>query len=412
MKYGLVGEKLGHSFSLEIHRELGNDEYILKEVSCEDIDSFFLNGEFNGINVTIPYKETVIPYLHYIDNSARDIGAVNTVVNRGGKLYGYNTDFYGMVELIRHTGIELRGKKVIVLGTGGTSKTAEAVSHSLGAGCVMKVSRSGRGGAVTYDELYRDHSDANIIINTTPSGMYPKTDDIPVRLEAFPNLLGVIDAVYNPLRTRLITEAQKRGIPACGGLYMLVAQAVGASEIFLGTRYDTSVTERIYKRLLRSKENIVLIGMPASGKTSVGRELGEALQRQFIDTDDIIVKMAGMTIPEIFAKRGEGAFRDIESDAVREAAKANGAVIATGGGAILREENLDALHSNGRLYFIDRPPELLIPTSDRPLSSDRDAILKRYTERYPIYCSVCDEIIDGSKSVAEVTRLITESFTR
>lgn len=408
MKYGCIGERLGHSFSKEVHSALNDYEYQLCEVARDDLDSFMVRQDFTAINVTIPYKERVIPHLKYIDGHAEAIGAVNTVVNRGDGLYGYNTDFYGLERLLAHAGVDPKGKKIIILGTGGTSKTAYAVSVALGATEVIKVSRNPTEGEIGYDRLYSHHTDADILINTTPIGMYPDCYCCPVELSKFHKLSGVIDAVYNPLRTVLVSEAKMRGIPAEGGLYMLVAQGVRASEIFLDTVYPKGELDRVFNKILSSKENIVLIGMPASGKTSVGGIIAKALGREFIDTDSLVENEMGMTIPEIFARLGEEAFRDAESRAVRLASSKTSSVIATGGGAILRPENVAALKQNGRVYFLDRSTELLIPTSDRPLALDRKAIEERYKERYPIYTSCADAVISADGSACDVANQIIE----
>ena len=389
MKYGLIGEKLGHSFSAEIHAHLGDYEYNLTEIPCEALDAFMTERDFLGINVTIPYKERVIPHLDYIDEAAKKIGAVNTVVNRGGRLYGYNTDFYGMSALIKHAGVTLAGRKVAILGTGGTSKTARSVAESQGAAKIITVSRRG-GESVSYEALYSEHSDCEVIINTTPVGMFPSAFDKPVDPSRFPILTGVIDAVYNPVRTPLVRSAKALGIPAEGGLYMLVGQAVRASEIFLDMKYEDGRIDDIYTLLCRKKENIVLTGMPASGKSTVGAIIAKKLGRELIDTDAMVVSSTGMEIAEIFKKRGEAEFRRLETEAIRTASLKSSVVIATGGGAVLKKENIDALSANGRIYFIDRPPEALIPTDTRPLSSTREAIFQRYKERYPIYLSTAD----------------------
>ena len=406
MKYGLIGEKLGHSFSREIHACLADYEYELRELSREELVPFIVSRDFLGINVTIPYKEAVIPYLDELDESAEKIGAVNTVVNRGGRLYGYNTDYLGMRALILYRGIELSSRKVAILGTGGTSKTARAVAESLGAGKIITVSRTGRDGAVTYEELCDCHSDTEVIINTTPVGMFPNSSAMPTDPARFPRLFGVIDAIYNPQRTPLVRAAREMKAAASGGLYMLVAQAYYASELFLDTKYPEGKIQEIYEKIKRKKENIVLIGMPASGKTTVARLISDATGREFIDTDEMIVKMAKMPIPEIFERYGEAHFRHLEAEAVRLASMKVGAVIATGGGAVLKAENVGALRSNGRIYFIDRPLASLIPTSDRPLSSTREAIEARYSERYPIYSSVSDVRIDAVTSAEAVAKTI------
>ncbi len=412
MKYGCIGEHLKHSFSKEIHNALTDYDYEIREIAREDLDAFMIRRDFLAINVTIPYKELVIPHLYFIDEHAEAIGAVNTVVNRDGKLYGYNTDFYGMSMLISHAGVSVDGKKVAILGTGGTSKTAKAVAKALCAKEILVVSRHSGNGAISYEELYRDHLDTEIIINTTPLGMYPNIFSSAVDISGFKKLSGVIDAVYNPLRTPLISAAMKRGIPSEGGLYMLVAQAVRASEIFIDTKYPENALEEVFKKIYKEKENIVLIGMPASGKSTVGKILSERFSRVFTDTDELVVNNTGRAIPEIFSSDGEKFFRDKESDAVNEAAALTSAVIATGGGAVLREENLKALRENGRIYFIDRPLDTLVPTEDRPLSNDRASIEKRYYERYEIYTSSADCIIRAEVSAEEVADRIMEDFLR
>ncbi len=405
MKYGLIGEKLGHSYSKVIHEMLGYS-YELCEVAKEDFNVFMEKRDFSAVNVTIPYKQAVIPYLHYIDEGARKIGAVNAVVNKDGRLYGYNTDFYGLKLLIEKIGVSLFGKKVIILGTGGTSKTALAVAEALGAKEALRVSRSGKDGAVTYESLYENHADAEFIINTTPSGMYPNIFDTPVDICRLPNIKGVADAVYNPLRTPLIMSARAENIPAEGGLYMLVGQAVKASEIFLDKTYQNDIISKIYEKLRAEKENIVLIGMPASGKSTVGKLISEKLSREFIDTDELIIKKAGMPITEIFEKYGEKYFRDLESEVICEVSAKNSVVIATGGGAVLRPENVNALKLSGKVFFIDRPLEKLIPTESRPLSNDRASIEKRYHERYEIYRASADVRIDADCEAATVAEKI------
>ncbi|MCQ2456547.1 MAG: shikimate dehydrogenase, partial [Clostridia bacterium] len=292
MKYGLIGEKLGHSFSKEIHESIADLEYELCEVAPSELEGFMTQRGFSAVNVTIPYKEAVIPYLDVTDTAARDIGAVNTVVNRDGRLYGYNTDFFGMKSLICRLGLDLSGSTVLILGTGGTSKTASAVARELGAANIVKVSRKGGNGAVTYAEAAEKYRDADFIINTTPVGMFPNVDGSAVDLSDYPCLRGVIDAVYNPLRTDLILDATARSIPAEGGLYMLVAQAVRASELFTGDDRH-GVTDKIFAKMLSKKENIFLTGMPGVGKTTVGHQIEGKTGREFIDTDEQIIKKTG-----------------------------------------------------------------------------------------------------------------------
>ncbi|MBQ8415518.1 MAG: shikimate dehydrogenase [Clostridia bacterium] len=411
MKYGCIGEHLGHSFSKEIHLSLSENPYEIREIPREGLDAFMTERDFLGINVTIPYKEDVIPHLFWISEQAKSIGAVNTIVKKEGKLYGYNTDFFGMSDLIRRIGVSLCGKKLAVLGTGGTSRTAVAVGKAMGACRILRVSRTAREGAIDYETLRQRYADTQVIINTTPSGMFPNPNATPVDIGDFPHLEGVIDAIYNPLRPELVLEAKKRGIPSEGGLFMLVAQAVRASEIFLNCSYSEETVEAVYGKILRQKENVVLVGMPASGKSTVGRQIAKRLGREFFDLDEEIVREAGCSIPEIFERDGESAFRDLEAFVLRERlAQKNGIVLATGGGAILRDENVDQLRRNGRLYFLDRPLSMLLPTEDRPLGNSVDAIKKRYEERYERYCSVADCRIDGSGSVDEVASLIEKEF--
>lgn len=394
MKYGCIGEVLRHSFSKEVHGALADYQYELCEIPKNELDAFMKKADFSAINVTIPYKEAVIPYLDYISPIAGEIGAVNTIVNRDGKLYGYNTDYHGMKALIERMGLKLEGKKVAILGTGGTSKTAAMVARDLGASEIICVSRRQCEGAVTYEELYDKHHDVQIVINCTPVGMFPKSDFSPVEVERLPDLQGVVDAVYNPLNTQLVRSARARGIKAQSGLFMLVYQAVKASEFFLDTTYPPEISERIYKKILKDKENIVLTGMPASGKTTVGKLLAEKLKREFVDTDELIEKKLGCKISEVFESRGEGYFRSVEAQVIAEISARNGLVIATGGGAVLREDNLENLHKNSVVFFIDRSPENLYPTCDRPLASTVDAIKKRYSERYEIYCKSADIRVD------------------
>lgn len=389
MTYGLIGERLGHSFSKRIHTALFDYDYELKEIPREELHAFMTARAFCAINVTIPYKQAVIPYLDEVSDVARCIGAVNTIVNRDGKLYGDNTDFGGMLALFEKAGIVLADKNVLILGSGGTSKTALAVAQHGGCARVYRVSRTGEDGCITYEQA-RAYADTHVIINTTPCGMYPHIGESAIDIASFPRLEGVLDAVYNPLRSKLVCDARESGITAVGGLYMLIAQAVLAAERFVGETVPREAMDELYTSLLRETQNVVLIGMPGSGKTTVGHLLADRLGLAFVDTDDEIVKREGCSIPEIFKAVGETGFRDIEEAVIREVATRQGAVIATGGGAILRKQNVDLLKENGRVYFLDRPLEELIATKDRPLSSDREALAQRYRERYDSYCARCD----------------------
>ena len=391
-RYGCIGKKLTHSFSKEIHARLADYAYDLIELSEEEIRPFFERKDFAAINVTIPYKQTVIPYLDETSPVAQRIGAVNTIVNRDGRLYGYNTDYYGMKALIEKAGIEMVGKKVLILGTGGTSKTANVVASDMGAAEILTVSRRKSEGRITYEEAVSGHADAQVIINTTPSGMYPDCGAKPIDVFAFDALEGVIDAVYNPLSTNLILDAREKGAKAEGGLYMLVMQAVVAVEKFLGVRIEKEKADAVFASVIASKENIVLTGMPGSGKSTVGRLL-HVEGFEMIDTDAEIEKRCGCTIRELIRTKGEKYFRDLESEVIRDASSACCRIIATGGGAVLREENIRLLKRNGKIYFINAELHRLRATSDRPLSNTDEKLAALYAKRQSIYQSTADVIV-------------------
>ena len=410
MEYGCIGEKLGHSFSKEIHNALTDYEYTLKELKKEELSEFFKKKDFKAINVTIPYKQDVIEYLDWISDEAKSINAVNTIVNKDGKLYGYNTDFYGLKALIERENVSLEGKKVVVLGSGGTSNTAFAVANFLEAHSVFKVSRNEKDGYITYEELYEKYSDCEIIINTTPCGMYPKTGVSAVELNKLPKVEAVFDAVYNPLKPKLVLDAETKNITAVGGLYMLVSQAAYAVEKFIDEPVDNMKVEEVFENLYKQKINIALIGMPASGKTSVGKVVSKKLNKTFIDSDDEIIKTEKRDIPEIFIESGEDYFRNVEKSVIKELSMLNSQVISTGGGTILNSENIENLKANSRIYFIDRPLDMLKASSDRPLSSNRADLEKRYRERYELYKSSADVIVNGSGTVDEVAKIIEEDF--
>ncbi len=410
MEYGCIGKKLGHSFSAVIHAKLGDYDYRLCELTETELTEFMTKKDFKGINVTIPYKEAVIPFLDHIDESAKKIGAVNTIVNRNGVLTGYNTDFYGMTELLKRGKVELADKNVFILGTGGTSKTARAVAKSLGARKIDVVSRNPQDGEISYDEMYNKANGVEAIINTTPVGMFPNPDASAVDPEKFPNLGGAADAVYNPLTTEFIGRARACGANAVNGLYMLVAQAAKAAELFFNDKTMTEKTDRVFSEIYKEKLNIVLIGMPGSGKTTIGKIVANTLGREFYDTDEVFVNENG-EIADYFKVNGEKAFRDKESEIIAELGAKNGLVIATGGGAVLREENVKHLKQNGLVIFLDRDVENIVPTSDRPLGSDREAIQKRYDERYPIYSSVGDITVDSNRDVNTVADDIIKKFS-
>lgn len=420
IKYGLIGEKLTHSFSKEIHEEIGRYDYGLLEIPRTEIGKFLKEKDFKAVNVTIPYKREVIPFLDEISKEAKAIGSVNCIRNDGGRLIGHNTDFDGLSALADYAGIDMREKKVLILGTGGTSDTALAVAKMAGASEVYKVSRRAPGSdralerdeapVVTYEEARRRCKDAEVIINTTPCGMYPNIFSKAIDLEDFKRLDGVLDVVYNPLSTMLIAQARSMGVKGKGGLYMLVAQAVKAAEFFLSCEYGKEEIDRIYEKIYKKKLNIVLTGMPASGKTTIGRIIAQKLNRELIDTDLLIEKDQDMTIPQIFHQFGENYFRDVETRIIKEAAAKTGTVISTGGGAVLRGENVEALKLSGRIFFIDRDPAALTPTSDRPKAFNREEIMKRYEERYDIYVSTADHIIKSEETAEEAAFEVLEEF--
>lgn len=404
MEYGLLGEKLGHSFSPQIHRALAGYDYRLLPTPPEEVAELFRRRDFRGLNVTIPYKQTVIPLCDEVDPRAAAIGAVNTVVNRNGRLTGYNTDIDGMICMARRAGVDLAGKKVVILGSGGTSHTAQAAARELGAAEIAVISRHGPD---NYGNLSR-HADAQVLINTTPVGMYPDCGLSPVSLDAFPRLEGVLDVVFNPLRTALLLQAMDRGLPCSCGLPMLVAQARRAAELFTGRAIPPSRADEILSGLTSELENIVLIGMPGCGKTTVGRALAERLGRAFVDLDEEIVRRAGRPIPDIFAREGEDAFRALETRAVREAGSRTGLVISTGGGVVTRKENRDPLRQNGVIVHLTRPLAAL-PTGGRPVSQSTDlAVL--WQRRAPLYAAFADLTADNSGPLERTLEQIEEAL--
>lgn len=409
-KYGCVGKKLTHSFSKEIHGLLADYKYDLIELDEDEVAPFFKAKEFGAVNVTLPYKETVIPYLDEISDIARRIGAVNTVVNRGGRLFGYNTDYYGMKALIERVGLDLKHKKVLILGTGGTSKTARVLTSDMGGAEILTVSRRKSDVHVTYDEALSLHRDAQIIINTTPSGMYPDTESRPIDVSAFPRLEGVIDAVYNPLRTNLVLDALERGIKAEGGLFMLVMQAVTAVEKFLDTEIPSDTAERVFASVLAGRENVVLTGMPGCGKSTVGKAL-KLCGFELIDTDEEIEKRCACTIKELIAREGEAYFRDLESEVIRDVSRESRRIISTGGGAVLRGENVHCLKRNGRVFFIDAPLSRLRATGSRPLSDTEDKLKKLYNDRIDIYRSTADVTVPDMETPAAEAEYILAKRT-
>lgn len=407
MEYGLLGEKLGHSFSPQIHRELGGYDYRLVELTPEELPGFLARRDFRGVNVTIPYKQAVMPLLDEISDRARRIGAVNTIVRRpDGRLAGDNTDYAGLMTLLDRAGFRLQGAKCLVLGSGGASKTAVVCLRDLGAREVRVISRSGED---NYGNLSR-HADAEWLINATPVGMYPKNGVSPVNLEELPALKGIADMIYNPARTALILQAEERGIPAVNGLPMLVSQGRAAAELFLGRTIPAAEEERVIRAIGRETQNWVLIGMPGCGKTTVGRILAERTGRRLVDTDDLIEKETGVSCGDYLRAHGETAFRELETRMAAEAGKESGMIIATGGGIVAREANRNWLRQNGKLIHLDRPLDALATEGDRPLSRTPEALAELYRTRGPLYAAWRDLRVE-SASPEEAAEKILEAFT-
>ena len=404
MKCGLLGRKLGHSYSPQIHSHLGDYSYDLFEKEPEELEEFLRNGDWSGINVTMPYKKDVIPYLDELSPIASKLGAVNCIVRRDDKLIGHNTDYFGFCEMVRSSGLDVAGKKVLVLGTGGASKPVTAALEQMGAK-VVSISRSGEN---NYSNLHL-HADAAVIANATPVGMYPNTGVAPVDLDLFPKLEGVLDIIFNPARTQLLLDAENRALVAVNGLLMLVAQAKEASEWFQNKKLDNSLIPAIHGKLTSQMQNVVLIGMPGCGKSTVGKAMAESLGKTFVDADEEIVRLAGKPIPAIFADDGEDVFRDWETMALAELGKKSGLVIATGGGCVTKARNFPLLHQNGTIFWLKRDLEKL-PTDGRPLSQ-ANKLSNMYEIRRPLYEGFSDHEIDNDGPLEETIAQIMEVQT-
>ena len=413
MKYGLIGEHLGHSFSKQIQTRIAEIEnvkdydYQLVELDKEEFKEFMEKKDFKGINVTIPYKKDVIPYLDEMDESAKAIGAVNTIINVDGKLKGYNTDFGGFLYMVKAHNVHMEGKKVLIIGNGGACAAVKAVCKHENAKDIVIVSRSANRGAIGYDEMYTSHLDADIVVNTSPVGMFPNIVNAPIDVSWFHKLECVLDVVYNPILTRLCFEAQEADIKRVIGLEMLIAQAKYAFEIFENMSFDDSIIDEIKKEMLKDRCNIVLIGMPSAGKTTIGKMLEE----EFFDLDDMIIAKAGKSIPEIFQESGEAGFRAIETEVAIEASKMNNKIIATGGGVVKHKVNMDFLRLNGITIFIDRDIDKLISSDpNRPLSSSKQALQQMYKERYPLYQKYAAYIAVNNANIKETVDDIVNTY--
>ena len=402
LRCGLLGETLGHSYSPMIHHQLGDYDYRLFEIPRDALDAFLESGDWDGLNVTIPYKKAVVPYCGALSEAAAKLQSVNTLVRRpDGTLYGDNTDLYGFLYMVRRSGIQPAGKKALVLGSGGASVTVKAALEQLGAS-VTVISRSGPDNYANLDR----HADARIIANTTPVGMYPHNGAAAVDLRQFPHCEGVLDIVYNPARTALLLQAEDLGIPCAGGLSMLVAQARRSSELFTGAVMDDGVLERVERTVQGRLRNIVLIGMPGSGKTTIAAALSRALGREAVEVDDLISQRAGMSIPEIFAQSGEEGFRALETEVLAEQGKRSGIILSTGGGCVTRPENYPLLHQNGVIFCLTRALSKL-PTDGRPISQSTD-LAQLYARREPLYRHFADVMVSNDGAPEDTLQTIME----
>lgn len=403
MQCGLLGERLGHSYSPQIHSFLGNYQYRLYEKQPQEVESFLKESGLTGFNVTIPYKKAILPYLDDLSPIARKLGAVNTAVRSpDGAWIGHNSDYYGFLSMVKRSGVSVSGKKALVLGSGGASNTAVAVLQELGA-TVVVLSRSGPN---RYDNL-DPHSDTRIIVNTTPVGMYPETGHSPISLDPFPELECVLDVIYNPARTKLLLDAERRGLITMNGLWMLVAQAKESAEWFTGRKIPHEKIGTIYKHLRKSMENLILVGMPGSGKSTVGLELSKQMNLEFVDADRMVEKNCGMDIPTIFATYGQDYFRQQETQVLSQLGKRSGLCIATGGGCVTREENYPHLHQNGTIIHLERSVDQLA-TCGRPLSQTTN-LSQMHAQRHPLYCRFADITVENSGSVTStVQKIITK----
>ncbi len=402
--YGLIGGRLSHSYSKTVHEALWIDNYNMWEIAPGSLDPFMRYAEWDGVNVTIPYKQAVIPYCDMLDPSALRVGCVNTVIKRDGRFFGYNTDYFGFKYLACSLGITFRDKKVLVLGDGATSLTACAVIKDDHPFSLTVLSRK----TAPYYSDIRVYYDSEIIVNTTPVGMFPDNGDTLIDISSFPRLVGVIDVIYNPSRSRLVTDAQKHGIKAGGGLPMLVAQAVRSAQLFSGRVFDDQSIDRVIRQTRAESENIVLIGMPGSGKSTVGHSLALSVGRDFYDVDSFVHACADMSARDMIEKYSEQYFRDKETEALEELTKKSGIVISTGGGSILREYNRELIRQNSRVYYIKRPVTELT-TRGRPLSADPDSLIALYKIRRPLYLQTADVVVPEG-TIAQRAEYIIKDF--
>lgn len=410
MTFELIGKTLGHSYSKLIHEALGGYKYRLHELPDEAaVAEYLAQRRFTGCNVTIPYKQTVMPLCDTLDDSAARIGAVNTIVNRQGWLTGYNTDYEGFGWMLRRRGVELAGKTVLLLGGGGTAKTVTAYATDNGAKEVLVASRHPAGGHISY-EAARAHGGVDIIVNTSPAGMYPNNGESPVDLTDFARLQAVVDVVYNPLKTALVLQAESLGIPAFGGLAMLVGQAVAAARLFTGYPYDEHAAEQALREIYARQVNLVLVGMPSSGKSRLGHAVARKLGKPFVDMDKVLAAQQGRTAADIIVSEGEAAFRQIETEVLREESKQSGRVLSTGGGVVTQPRNLPLLRQNGVVLYLDRPLDKLQTGGNRPLSASHDALAQMYKTRHPLYENASDATVLNDAPFMQVVHRILEAY--
>lgn len=403
MRCGLLGRKLGHSYSPQIHASLCDYSYDLFEKEPEELEAFLHSGNVHGLNVTIPYKKQVIPFCQELSPKAKRLGAVNTIVRReDGTLIGHNTDYFGFETMLSSTGLSVTGKKVLVLGSGGASATAVAVLKDQGANVVV-VSRTGEN---NYRNLYL-HDDCSVIVNTTPVGMYPNVSESPIDLVQFHHLSGVLDVIYNPARTALLLQAEKLGLKTANGLLMLVAQAKESAEWFSGEAIDDSKINAVYQSLKKQMENIILVGMPGCGKSTIGRTLSDKTGLKFVDADEEFSNRYGTSPAEVILQQGEEAFRKMETAVLESIGKQSGLVIATGGGCVTRKENYELLHRNGTIFYLQRDLSLL-PTEGRPLSQ-QNTLEALFRKRKPLYESFADFYIENNSTIDQTVNTILKN---
>lgn len=411
MEYGLIGEKLTHSFSKIIHEQLADYTYTLQPLNKQEFTNFMEQRNFKAINVTIPYKKAVMPYLDHIDEKAVKIQAVNTIVNKDGKLYGTNTDYDGFYYTLKKHQIDVRNKKVLICGDGGAAQAIKAVLRDEGCKEMISFRRTSTPATISYKEARMKHSDCEVIINTSPCGMFPNHIELPLDLADFPKCEAVVDIIYNPLFTRLCIQAKKRNIKYAGGLEMLVAQAKYAIEFFIHKKLSDSVIDTIVKQLLSEKRNVVLIGMPSCGKTTIAEVLARQMNREYVDLDEMIVKQTNCSIKAIMAEGGEAAFRRLEHEAVMQISKQQGLIIATGGGVIKNPLNMEYLSMNGVIFYIKRELSQLLTDDNRPLSSSKEAIAALWEERKSLYPLYADYEIENNADIDQAVKQIISAFT-